>query len=119
MWAALSLLCAGAWLLSARATAELTVNAIGTWEKAGLRALGAPEEEQGAGVVSRDPDRETGPWGPRVCLVQATIQQPSAFSALQLGQLGTQNFFALSQDIPACSGSFRGLGPQGSPCLGC
>ncbi|XP_026644799.1 pro-cathepsin H isoform X2 [Microtus ochrogaster] len=28
MWAALSLLCAGAWLLSARATAELTVNAI-------------------------------------------------------------------------------------------
>lgn len=56
MWAALSLLCAGVCLLSARATAELTVNAIGTWEKAGLRALGAPEKEQGAGVVSGDPD---------------------------------------------------------------
>lgn len=57
MWAALSLLCAGACLLSARATAaELTVNAIGTWGKAGLRALGAPEEEQGAGVFSGNPD---------------------------------------------------------------
>lgn len=63
MWAALSLLCAGACLLSARATAELTVNAIGTWEKAGLRALGAPEEEQGTGVVSGDPDPRERPVG--------------------------------------------------------
>lgn len=47
MWAALPLLCAGAWLLSAGATAELTVNAIGKREKVGRRAPGALEEERG------------------------------------------------------------------------
>lgn len=48
MWATLPLLCAGAWLLSTGATAELTVNAIGTREKVGRRAPGAPEGERGA-----------------------------------------------------------------------
>lgn len=48
MWTALPLLCAGAWLLSAGATAELTVNTIGMREKVGRRAPGTPEEERGA-----------------------------------------------------------------------
>lgn len=55
MWAALPLLCAGAWLLSAGATAELTVNAIGTREKVGRRAPGAPEgDRESFGLVSGD-----------------------------------------------------------------
>lgn len=47
MWAVLPLLCAGAWLLSAGATAELTVNAIGTREKVGRRASGGHRRGNG------------------------------------------------------------------------
>lgn len=55
MWAALPLLCAGAWLLSAGATAELTVNAIGTREKVGRRASGGTGGGTGSfGLVSGD-----------------------------------------------------------------
>jgi hypothetical protein len=73
MWAALPLLCAGAWLLSTGATAELTVNAIGRREKVGRRAPRAPEGEQGRASLGGHAScviRGTGWQVPRVLLAQ-------------------------------------------------
>lgn len=122
MWAALPLLCAGAWLLSVGATEKLTVNAIGTWRKWGA---GLWEHRR------RNGDLQSNLGGPKFYVIQQAGKCPGslwsrpryrnpqpllpvAFSREHRTSLPRHG----ERDGPACTTSFCGLGPRGSPCLG-